>query len=132
MIKKSFFSWLFLVFFISLSYAHSQKLEDMDLAPRLLLLSVFNIICLASLFVTIKNNTSLVFYACKTPIFVSAVIFVLTLYAGYFNSINKGDALFEVLKITAAFTFLLIIVVLLITKKLIWLQSPPPVWLPLV
>lgn len=118
MIKKSFFSWLFLVFFISLSYAHSQKLEDMDLAPRLLLLSVFNIICLASLFVTIKNNTSLVFYACKTPIFVSAVIFVLTLYAGYFNSINKGDALFEVLKITAAFTFLLIIVVLLITKKI--------------
>lgn len=115
---KGFFSWLLVVFLTLFSYAHSHKLEDMDLAPRLLLLSLFNIILLVSLFITIKKNSSLIISLCKTPLFMCFTVFVLSVCMSYFNSINKNDALFEVLKITSAFAFLLNTAILIICKKI--------------
>lgn len=116
--KRHFFPLLFVFFFVVMAFAHSQRLEDMDLAPRLFFLAVFNIICLSACLFILKNNFFEILSSFKTPVFLSGVIFTLSIFAGYFKSINNGDALFEVLKITTALSFLVTILLLLVYKKI--------------
>lgn len=115
--KQYFFSGLFILLFTAMSFAHNTLLEDADLAPRFFIITLFNVISIAGLLILLKKNSISITFV-KNPLFLSLLVFIITLSLGYFKSINKADALFEILKMIAAYSFLINLLLLFSANKI--------------
>lgn len=106
--KEPLLTKVLLVFlFILLSFAHSQRLSDMDLAPRLLVLSLFTGIGAIYFLVNFSGKNKLTIAPFKHPVFIAFSGWILFLLVSSFKSINSGDAQFETIKLLLIFFALL-------------------------
>jgi O-antigen ligase len=100
-------------FFLLLSFSHSRQLCDMDLAPRLMLLSFF--VGLAGFYFAIiafkKASIDLDFS--KNPLFLSFSFWILFQLWSSNQSINRGDAVFEDSKLLLIYASLFVLLVIL-------------------
>ncbi len=96
--------FLSVALFVFMPFVFSNQLQDVEQAPRFLVLSVIVILSAAFSFFTLSGKNTIVK---KDTIYYVILLYLVICIIGFFRSINYGDGLFELLKILAFFSLFL-------------------------